>query len=516
MSPIVGRQRINVFNVLILIFVGFGSMTYGYTAAVIGNTLGQPSFIKYFDLDTRPDATDLISTTNGIFQAGGVIGTLMLPIASDKFGRKMGIALSALLAVISGAGLAGSVHIGMFIAFRFIAGASAFMVLAAVPIWMNEVVPVKMRAGLVDIHAVCLVFGYTVSGWVGFGFFFWDDGNSNAWRPPLALQCAWPLMLLCGLYWIPESPRWLVMKDRTDEARAILDRLHSDPSDPDNEYARSEFYQIQKQIAIDRTLDSTWITMFRRPSYRKRAFLAIGTTFFIQCSGVLVINNYGPTLYKNLGFSPVQQLLYPAAWLTLALGLNAMAIPLVDLFPRNKYIAVGILGCMATLIVEAALIAEFVPSNNGAALRAAVAMLYIFQIPYSICLDGTQFAYLGELFPTHLRAKGVSLGVATISFTNIIWLQAAPTAFLTIGWKFYLVFIIPGTIGAVIIWTWFPDTNGMPLEEVAALFGDQDEVAVYQAEIDIQNGVIVDVHADAKEQMEHVEELSAGDATRRA
>lgn len=492
-------------------------MSYGYTAAVIGTTLGQPSFIKYFNLDTRSDATDLISTTNGIFQTGGVIGTLLLPIASDKFGRKWGIAISAILAVISGAGLAGSVHIGMFIAFRFIAGASAFMVLAAVPIWMNEVVPVKMRAGLVDIHAVCLVFGYTVSGWTGFGFFFWKNGGSNAWRPPLALQCVWPLVLLCGLYWIPESPRWLVMKDRVDEARVILDRLHSDPSDPDNEYARSEFYQIQKQIMIDRTLDSSWITMFKRPSYRKRAFYAIGTTFFIQCSGVLVINNYGPTLYKNLGFSPVEQLLHPAAWLTLALGMNAVAIPLVDLFPRNKYIAFGILSCMATLIVEAALIAEFVPSNNGAALRAAVAMLYIFIVFYSICLDGTQFAYLGELFPTHLRAKGVSLGVATISFTNIIWLQAAPTAFINIGWKFYIVFIVPGTIGAIIMWFWFPDTNGMPLEEIAALFGDTDEVAVYQAEINVQDGVIVDTHAEAKgATMDHVEDLGPGDTTNRA
>ncbi|CAO2648550.1 Nn.00g078170.m01.CDS01 [Neocucurbitaria sp. VM-36] len=515
MSPVHGRQRINAFNVFILIFVGLGSMSYGYTAAVIGTTLGQPSFIAYFDLATRSNATDLISTMNGIFQAGGVIGTLLLPIVSDKYGRKWGIALSAILAVVSGALLAGSTHIGVFIAFRFVAGASAFMVLAAVPIWMNEVVPVKMRAGLVDIHAVCLVFGYTVSGWVGFGFFFWTDGGENTWRPPLALQCAWPLMLLCGLYWIPESPRWLVMQDRTDEARIILDRLHSDPIDPDNEYARSEFYQIQKQIMIDRTLDSSWVTMFRRPSYRKRAFFAIGTTFFIQCSGVLVINNYGPTLYKNLGFSPTLQLLYPAAWLTLAFGLNALAIPLVDLFPRNKYIAAGIFGCMVTLILEAALVAEFVPSNNLAALRAAVAMLYIFQVPYSLCLDGTQFAYLGELFPTHLRAKGVSLGVATISFTNIIWLQAAPTAFITIGWKFYLVFIIPGTIGAVTIWMYFPDTNGMPLEEVAKLFGDEDEVAVYQAEINIQNGVIVDLHAGAKAaQLEHVEDLSWNNSTK--
>ncbi|KAF2117727.1 MFS transporter [Lophiotrema nucula] len=512
----VRRQRINTFNVLILCFVGLGSMTYGYTASIIGTTLGQPSFIEYFELDTKSNGTDLIATTNGLFQAGGVVGTLLLPIVSDKYGRKWGIAISAILAIISGAVLAGSTHIAEFIAFRFVAGAAAFMILAAVPIWMNEVVPVKMRAGLVDIHAVFLVGGYTVQGWIGFGFFFWTSGGQNTWRPPLALQCAWPLFLLCGLYWIPESPRWLIMQDRIDEARTILDRLHSDPSDPENEYARSEFYQIQKQIAIDRTLETSWIAMFRKPSYRKRALLAIGTTFFIQCSGVLVINNYGPTLYKNLGFSPIKQLLYPAAWLTFAWGANAMAIPLVDHFPRNKYIAAGILGCMVTLIIEAALVANFGSSQNKPALLAAVAMFFIFQIPYSFCLDGTQFAYLGELFPTHLRAKGVSLGVATISFTNIIWLQAAPTAFITIGWKFYLVFIIPGTIGGIIIWTWFPDTNGLPLEEVAALFGDEDEVAVYQREINIEGGVVTDMHTEAKREHLHTEDLGTGDVEQKA
>jgi len=306
------------------------------------------------------------------------------------------------------------------------------------------------------------------------------------------------------------------MKDRMDEARVILDRLHSNSSDPSNEYARSEFYQIRKQIILDRTLDSSWVGMFKKPSYRKRAFLAMGLTFFVQCSGVLVINNYGPTLYKNLGFSPVKQLLYPAAWLTLTLGLNIMAIPLVDLFPRNKYIGVGILGCMSTLIVEAALVANFVPSNNSAALQAAVAMFFIFQIPYGLMLDGTQFAYLGEIFPTHLRAKGVSLGVAMISFTNIIWLQAAPTAFITITWRFYLVFIIPGTIGGLIIFFYFPDTNGLPLEECAAIFGDQDEVAVYQAEINVQDGVITDVHSQGKEKDEvRTETVAAGDGTKK-
>ena len=87
------KGRVNTFNVLILLFVGLGSMSYGYTASIIGTTLGQPSFISYFELDTRENGTDLISTTNGLFQAGGVVGTLLLPNISDRYGRKWGIAI---------------------------------------------------------------------------------------------------------------------------------------------------------------------------------------------------------------------------------------------------------------------------------------------------------------------------------------------------------------------------------------------------------------------------------------
>jgi Sugar (and other) transporter len=93
-------------------------------------------------------------------------------------------------------------------------------------------------------------------------------------------------------------------------------------------------------------------------------------------------------LYSNLGYSTVQQIIYPSAWLTAALGLNFLAIFIVDKFPRPKYMAFGVAGCMATLIIEAALIANFVPSDNTAALKAAVAMLFVFQIFYSLCLDG--------------------------------------------------------------------------------------------------------------------------------
>jgi hypothetical protein len=81
------------------------------------------------------------------------------------------------------------------------------------------------------------------------------------------------------------------MNDRVEEAQAILSRLHTTSKDPNDEYALAEFYQIQKQVVIDKTLGNSWMHIFKKPSYRKRAFLAIATTGIIQCSGVLVINS---------------------------------------------------------------------------------------------------------------------------------------------------------------------------------------------------------------------------------
>lgn len=94
-----------------------------------------------------------------------MVGTLCLPWFADKYGRRWACALAACLAIVSGALLAGSVHIGMFIAFRFVAGASAFMILAAVPILMNEIVPGHLRGALVDLHGILLVFGYVIQAW---------------------------------------------------------------------------------------------------------------------------------------------------------------------------------------------------------------------------------------------------------------------------------------------------------------------------------------------------------------
>ena len=152
---------------------------------------------------------------------------------------------------------------------------------------------------------------------------------------------------------------------------------------------------------------------------------------------------------------------------------------------------IGVAGCCACLIVEAAMIATFaspvpaVPDEAG--LRTGVAAFYVFLLFYGCGIDCAGVVFYSEVFPNHIRSKGVAMAIATIALTDLVYLQATSTAFANIGWKFFLVFIIISGLGA--IWAFFslPETKGVPLEEIAAIFGDTDEIMVYSEDIHIDH-----------------------------
>lgn len=142
---------------------------------------------------------------------------------------------------------------------------------------------------LSEIHVVMVDVGYTLTGFIAVGFYF--VGGGNQWRGPTGLQMVAPTVLLLGLYKLPESPRWLVMKDRGEEALAILKRLHSTGHAQSNEFAETEYQQIHGQVEFDRHHAATYWEIFTKPSYRKRAIFTIFLSWCIAGCGVLVINS---------------------------------------------------------------------------------------------------------------------------------------------------------------------------------------------------------------------------------
>jgi MFS family permease len=173
--------------------------------------------------------------------------------------------------------------------------------------------------------------------------------------------------------------------------------------------------------------------------------------------------------------------------------MNMVAMLFVDRAPRPYLLATDFFTSMLTVIATCALQKNFLHTTNHTGLAACVAMLFLNTTCYCLFLEGPAFSYAAEIWPSHFRGQGYALAMGMLALTCIVWLQSAPTAFATIGWKFYILFIIVGAIATVAMLLFYPDTLHKPLEEVAALFGDEDLVAVYQKNLDNQTKMPVDV-----------------------
>jgi len=229
--------------------------------------------------------------------------------------------------------------------------------------------------------------------------------------------------------------------------------------------------------------------------------LACAFAFIGQSTAVLVINNYGPTLYKALGYGTLDQLKLQCGWITMGTPANFLGAVIMDRVGRRVLMLTGIFGCCACLIVEAAIIATFatpIPAvPNTAALKAGVAAFYVFLLFYGCGIDVAGVVFYSEIFPNHLRAKGVAMSIGVIALTDLVYLQVTATAFAHIGWKFFLLFIIISGLGGIGAFIYLPETKGVPLEEIAAIFGDGDEVMVFSQDIHVDHtthDLVVDTH----------------------
>jgi MFS family permease len=183
----------------------------------------------------------------------------------------------------------------MFQVGRVLCGIGIGILVTVCPMYMGELSPPSNRGWLVGHHPIFLVFGYMLSGWLGYACYFATASRPEfAWRFPLCMQCLAPLVLLLTSLWIPESPRWYLQKGKLAEAWKVVSDLRRSPEDPDDLAAREELYQIREQIALDAAKLKAigcgpWQAVIKKKSYRKRMAIGFLTQWGAEFAGPLII-----------------------------------------------------------------------------------------------------------------------------------------------------------------------------------------------------------------------------------
>lgn len=312
--------------------------------------------------------------------------------------------------------------------------------------------------------------------WVGYGCSLHTGDFS--WRFPLFLQTAPALILTCGIWFLPESPRWLIETGKEAAGRSVLTHLHLNRSATNSQLVEHELTQIHECVAYEqRSVVRSWRQLLLSRQWRYRILLACGLQAFTQCSGTNVIQNYAPRLYKSLGLSTSTSLMIIGLWGALVQLWNTVFMTFIDKVGRRKLLIPSLMGMGAAMCVEATLARYIDFSDSGAnkhALRGAIAMFFVFSFFYT-ALGLISWIYQSEIFPTAIRARGSSVATATNWSLNLVFAQCSPIALTDIGSRYFYCFVAFNWAAVFIVWVWYPETVGRSLEEVEEVFAGQSQ-----------------------------------------
>ncbi|KAK6380205.1 hypothetical protein LTS17_005394 [Exophiala oligosperma] len=488
--------NMNNYQLLCLAYVTFGSVLYGYDTAITTSVLAYDSFLTYFKLNSNT-----IGAFNSTYYATCTIGNVILWYLPDKIGRIRTIQVACVINVAAIVLQAAAQNYAMFLVGRAIGGLCSGMICTICPIYASEISPPHIRGRVSMVYAMNVSAAYAITEWLsGLGLFY-INGNAN-WRVLFALQAIPTAIVGIGSLWMPSSPRWLVMKDRLNEARAVIKRLHGGQVEGDV-FVESEFLQIQSQINLDRQESLGLMDILKRPSYRKRLLLIAGFFLFQQLTGTAALQAYQVIIYKICGFSASFSLVLVGIWGTVVCIAVGVMSPWIDRVGRRviMFVAYGFMIPGSLLVVI--LWARF-DAGGDTDLGLAKGIIFgMFVVIFGFGGVTNTFAacYAAEILPTSIRAVGVSAGFGIYMAFAVMLIQVTPLAIEHISWKFFLIFLICDCIYIVIFYLFYPETKDKTLEEIEAIFGDEVAVTLEEATKQVSKA-----NEEAKSRSDHVED----------
>lgn len=268
------------------------------------------------------------------FLGGAFVGAIFQAPLANKFGRRIANAAAAIVVIISAALQAGAVSATMFIVARVICGVGSGMIFTNTPVYMSEVSPPHTRGMLVGLHGVGTVVAYILAAVCALAFSFVT--THMQWRFIFIVLTVVSVIYLATLFFIPESPRWLMQQGRDAEAKEVLAYLHRTKRDPNAAFAHAEAVQIKAQVDAEKDTPSGYLYILRTPAHRKRALISILLWVMGQGTGITAIANLIPVLMGTLGFDTTMQLGLGVVWTVCAVIGCGINVFLLDRIGRVK------------------------------------------------------------------------------------------------------------------------------------------------------------------------------------
>ncbi|KAJ7693890.1 MFS quinate transporter QutD [Mycena rosella] len=492
------------------ITAAFGAVLYGYDSAFIGGTIALASFKKEFGITAHNSATISANIVSG-YQAGAFFGALLSFPFCERYGRRLSLSLAAAFFTLgAGLHLAPDAHRGLAPLYvgRVVAGLGVGAVSLTVPIYIAEISPPAIRGRLVGLYEMLLQVGGLVGFWINYAVNETIPSSRKQWIIPMAIQLIPGALLFVFSFFLLETPRWLRSKGRTELADKNLSILRNLPMD--HPYILQENAMTDQQLAIEeaKTGGGSLSARLREiflPGIRNRLFMCFMLFLFQNATGINAINYYSPTVFKSIGITGTSTGLFTTGIFGIVKNVATLIwlLFLIDRFGRRRLLLIGAVVAGLCMLYVGGYIAIGKPAQHVGNITSggisAVAFIYIWTAAYGPSWNGTPWVIASEVFPQHVR----TLTQALLSASQWIWqfviARATPYMFQSMGYGTYLFFGLLTLVGGAYVFFVVPETAGIPIEEMDAIFGFRGAES-YGNKTDLENSSV-----EGKDMHEHVE-----------
>ena len=445
------------YVIFMAVVAAIGGILFGYDTAVISGTTG---IVK-----NQFRLTDMMEGWYvGCALIGSISGVLVAGTLSDYLGRKLTMLISAALFSISAIGCAVCGSFDGLVAYRIVGGVGIGIVSIVSPIYISEVSPARIRGTLVSLYQLAVTVGFLLAYMVNWmidshgdlsvtGSLWANIWNSEMWRGMLGSETLPALLFFFIIFFIPESPKWLILKGRMEKASWVLGKIYSEQEDVENEIRTT-----RESMGEDK---GSWADLLK-PGIIVAVIAGSAIAILGQFMGVNAVLYYGPKIFSDAGFDNPM-------FSTVLVGVvncltTVIAVFIIDRVGRKQLIYWGVSGMIICLVAIGIYFAWGTAFGLGNGFMLTFFLAYVFCSAISIC--AVVFVLLSEMYPNSVRGRAMSIAGFALWIGTYLIGQLTP---VLLGWSpagTFFIFAAMCVPYMLIMWKVIPDTTGKTLEEI--------------------------------------------------